>query len=112
MELTLKRNDLQPYLYVQTIESTGTAIDLTNATIRATMRNLDTGVLKIDRQTAGVTITAASTGFLQYQWQSGDTNTTGAYTFEFEITPQSGGKFTLPVGKDLLVTVVADEDAT
>ena len=115
-ELTLKRNDLQPYLYLKAIESTGTVIDLTGATIRATMKRIDDGTLKINRQTAGVTITSATTGLFQYQWQSAtstsDTNTTGAYTFEFEITPGSGGKFTLPVNQTLRVNIIPDDDAT
>lgn len=112
MELTLKRNDLQPYLYAQAIESTGTAIDLTGATVMATMRDVDVGTLKINRQSAGVNVTVASTGTFQYEWQSGDTNTTGTFSFEFEIAPASGGKFTLPVKHDLIITIVADEDAT
>ncbi len=111
-ELILKRNDLQPYVYVRAIEATGTALDLTGATIRATMRRINDGTLKINRQTAGVTITAAATGLFQYQWQSGDTDTTGAYTFEFEITPPTTGKFTLPAQQNLIINIIADDDAT
>lgn len=108
----IKRNDLQPYFYVKAIESTGTAIDLTGATIRFSMVNLSTNAIAINRQTAGVTITAAATGLFQYQWQSGDTATTGTYAPEFEITPGSGGKFTLPINRDSKIIIVADEDAT
>ena len=108
----IKRNDLQPYLYVTMQSSTGTAIDLTGATIVATMKDIESGTLKINRQSAGVTATSASTGAVQYEWQSGDTDTTGNYHFEFEVTPASGGKFTLPTRKSLVVNIIADEDAT
>src|SRR3990172_1642643 len=101
--LYMKRNDLQPYYYARAIESTGAAIDLTGATITFMMKNSDTGVIKINPTTTGVTVTAASSGLLHYQWASGNTNTTGTYAIEFEVTPAAGGKFTLPIEKPALV---------
>lgn len=111
-ELKLKRNDLQPFIYCKAVDSSNTAIDLTGASVVFTMRDVESGVLKITRQSAGVTLTSASTGVFEYQWQSGDTDTTGSFVGEFEITPGSGGKFTLPVNKDLKIFIVADEDST
>ena len=108
----LKRNDLQPYIYAKAILHTNTAIDLTGATIVFSMRNLDTSSLTLSRVSAGVTLTASTSGEFQYQWQAGNTATTGTYVAEFEITPATGGKFTLPVNRDLRVIIVADEDST
>lgn len=109
---SIKRNDLQPYYYGKALSVTGTAIDLTGATIRCTMYEADAGTLKINRQTTGVTITSAASGLFHYQWQSGDTDTTGTYLIEFEVTPQSGGKFTLPYDNKNYVVITGDLDAT
>ncbi len=95
--LKLTVNDLQPYYYVQAKDAAGAVIDLTGATIVATMKNVVTDVVKINRQSTGITISTAASGLFHYAWQSGETDTGGIYYIEFEITPPaSGGKFTLP----------------
>ena len=94
--LFLTRNDLQPYYLVGVTNSTGAIVDLTGATVRVTMRLENSTALTIDRSTAGLTVTGATSGEFQYQWQAGDTNSPGTFDIEFEITPASGGKFTLP----------------
>lgn len=94
--LKLTVNDLQPYYFVQVKNNAGIVVDLTGATIVATMKLLSDGSLKINRQSTGINITGATIGHFQYEWQSGDTDTAGIYQIEFEITPASGGKFTLP----------------
>lgn len=93
----LIKNDLQPYYPFTVKDSGGNLIDLTGATIRCTMK-LEGGAIKIDRRTAGITIANQSTnkGEADLAWQAGDTDTPGTYAIEFEITPASGGKFTLP----------------
>ena len=111
--VNVKRNDLQPYIYIEALESTGTAISLpASSSILFSMRDYITNSLTLSRVSTGVTVTAATTGFFQYQWQSGETNTTGSFYGEFEITPASGGKFTLPVSRSLRINHIADEDAT
>lgn len=96
--LNLKQHDLQPYYYFKVEDAYNEAVDLTGATIVCTMKNRSTGVLKINRQSAGIALADqdTDTGKAQYQWQSGDTDTVGNYIIEFEITPASGGKFTVP----------------
>lgn len=95
--LHLVRNDLQPYYPFTAKDSGENLIDLTGATIRCTMK-LVGGAVKIDRRTTGITIANQTTnkGEVDLAWQSGDTDTLGTYYIEFEITPASGGKFTLP----------------
>jgi len=97
---------------VEAKETTGTVIDLNGATIRFTMKNIDTSSITVNRVTAGVTLTSATIGLFQYQWQSGDTNTTGSFSAEFEVTPSSGGKFTLPIKPDLRINIYPDLDIT
>lgn len=108
--LYIKRNDLQPYYYARVADSTGTAIDLSGATVRFTMKDVDSGVLKISPTTTGVTVTVAASGLVQYQWAAGNTGSIGIYAIEFEITPALGGKFTVPARGPALVVIVPDED--
>ena len=94
--LYITQYDLQPYYYVTAQDQAGTAINLTGASIVCTMRNRRTREIVIDRQSAGISITGASTGQFEYRWQAGDTDLVGDYHIEFELTPTTGGKFTLP----------------
>ncbi len=94
--LKLTLNDLQPRYFAQAKDAAGAVIDLTGATIVATMKDVVLGTVKINRQSAGITISDAENGLFNYAWQAGDTDTAGIYYVEFEITPVSGGKFTLP----------------
>lgn len=118
-KLYLKRNDLQPYYLFQVKDSLDAVVDITGATIRCTMVLYDpaTGLLstiKINRQTAGINLTDAANGKGEYQWQSGDTDTIGTYRIEFEVTPASGGKFTVPnprYGQGIVI-INADLDST
>ena len=95
--LKLTVNDLQPKYFAQAKDSAGAVIDITSAVIVCTMKTADDVTIKINRQSAGVTITDAVNGLFNYAWQSGDTDTVGIYYIEFEITPSSGGKYTLPM---------------
>jgi hypothetical protein len=107
----LKKDDLQPYYYAQAKDRAGNVIDLTGATIRCTMKLAgSTGTPKIDRRTTGIVVTDAVNGEFELQWQQGDTDTVGKYLIEFEIVPQSGGKFTLPPDNSAEVLIIASLD--
>ena len=95
-KVDLTKNDLAPIYSVVHEDTEGNAQDITGATIVCSMKNLDDGTLKIDRQSIGITITDAEAGAFNYEWQTGETDTVGKYQIEFEITPLSGGKFTIP----------------
>ncbi len=113
-KLQLHTNDLQPYYRVTVKDSDSNLIDLTGATVVCTMKESANGAVKINRQSAGIVIANQTTnkGEFEYRWQTGDTNTAGSYNIEFEITPQSGGKFTLPSPDQgqAVVPIVADYD--
>lgn len=113
--LYLKVNDLQPYYYAQVKDSNGSVVSLAGATIRCTMRLINSSTLKINRQTTGINVTDAANGMFEYRWQVGDTDTIGKYYIEFEISPVAGGKFTVPSGVNNLkhaeVNVVDSLDA-
>jgi len=105
--LHIKVNDLQPYYYAEALDSDGNAIaDLTDATIYCTMKQAGGSTPKIDRQTAGISITDGPNAQFEYQWQDGDTDTEGRFYIEFEVNPASGGKFTVPQSPDEIALVV------
>ena len=113
-ELNLTKNDLQPHYKVVFEDTEGNVQDLTAATIVCSMKNLSTNVLKINRQSTGIVVDAAVNGVFHYEWQSSDTDTVGSYQIEFEITPSSGGKVTIPNPTQgrALVTIHDSMDAT
>lgn len=66
-----------------------------------TLKNPALSTPKVDRAAAAIDPDQViNTGQVDYNWAGTDTDTPGAYNAEFEITPGSGGKFTLPNGGD------------
>ena len=81
----------------------------------------------VDYSDAGLTVTFASwgiaggsvsvneqsathaNGYLEYQWQSGDTNTAGDYRGRFKVVWGDGRVSFVPVGKFIVYTVRADD---
>lgn len=92
----IKKGALQPYFRTKAEDSSGTAVDITGATIYCTLTKLD-GTVQVNAQTAGIVVTDGTAGEFEYRWVSGDTDIAGTYEVEFRIVPASGGDFTLPV---------------
>lgn len=84
-------------------------IDITGATVRFTLSTPDFVTKKVNRQLA--VITNSSLGDCEYRWQTGNTDTIGTYLAEFEVTPATSPKFTVPVKDKAVVVVVTDLDA-
>jgi len=101
----IKQHDLQPYYPFSVPE----ADSLTGATIVCTMVDVLTGTKKIDRQAAGCVITDAASREAEYRWQASDTDTAGKFKIEFEITPPSGGKFTVPSGSEVAYVIISSD---
>jgi hypothetical protein len=108
----IKKNDLQPYYYARILDPNDVAVDITNATIYVTMKNISNGTLKINRQTTGLNITDGTNAEFEYRWQLGDTSVAGQYSIEFEVNPLAGGKFTVPASKAAIVNVIDSLDTT
>lgn len=108
--LKIKRHDLQPYYRFSIPDST----DLTGASFTCTMvkivnkKPIEPKIL--DRVAVGCVITSTVEKECEYRWQAGDTDTEGLFQIEFEIQPQVGGKFTVPVDKPAYVQISADLD--
>jgi hypothetical protein len=94
-DLTLMVNDLQPYYYVQVKDASG-AFNLSGYSVYFSMRKTTASSNKVDKK--AMTVTAASTGFAEYRWAWGDTDTAGTYKLEIRVeeTANTTNGFTLP----------------
>lgn len=94
----MKVGDLEPPLRRQIIDAeTGLPFDLTGASAKYIMTEPDKTTGKINA--AAVIETPVTSGFVRYDWQSGDTDTAGDFPSEFQITLLSGKKITFPSGQ-------------
>jgi hypothetical protein len=68
------------------------AMDLSGASsVKFIMRRSGSAQAKVN---ADMTVLEAAEGTVQYDWQAGDTNTTGDYLCEVEVVDDEGGKWT------------------
>lgn len=104
MAFNIKQNDTSPSLQATLKDASGTAIALTGASVRFHMKALD-GTVKVN---AAMAITNASGGVVQYNWQTGDTNTVGSYSVEFEVTYSDSTIETFPNNQNLTISVVRE----
>lgn len=104
MAFSIKQNDTSPALQATLKDASLTAINLTGASVRFHMKSVD-GTVKVDE---AMTITNASGGIVQYNWQTGDTDTVGTYYVEFEVTYADSSIETFPNNGSLSVTVVKE----
>lgn len=80
----MRQNDTAPFLQATLKDENGLAVDLTGATVVFSMRDASTQTLKVNESTANVT--SPTDGEVQYEWNTGDTDTVGSYEAEFEVT--------------------------
>ena len=107
-DFDIKQNDTLPKLIANLKNSDGTAINLTGATILHKMKNINNGGgFKVN---AVVTITAATLGTVQYDWIAADTDTSGEFNSEFEITFSGGAVQTVPTIGQISIKVHDDLD--
>jgi len=104
MAFTIKQNDTSPSLSAILKDSSLVAVDLTGATVKLHMKSID-GILKIN---SAMTITSAIGGTVQYDWQTGDTDTVGTYLVEFQVTYSDGAIETFPNSGNSIVSVVRE----
>lgn len=104
MAFSIKQNDTSPSLQATLKDAALNPVDLTGATVMFHMKSID-GTVKVDQQ---MTITNASGGVVQYDWQSGDTDTVGTYYVEFEVTYADSSVETFPNNGNKVVSVVRE----
>lgn len=83
MTFVIKRNDTSPGMQATLKNGSGTAVDLTGATVLMIMRPVGGGKRKIS---GACTLHDAANGIVRYAWVSGDTDTAGLFNVEFQVT--------------------------
>jgi hypothetical protein len=104
MAFSIKQNDTSPSLQATLKDASLSPVDLTGATVMFHMKSVD-GTVKVDQQ---MTITDDTGGVVQYDWQSGDTDTVGTYYVEFEVTYADSSIETFPNNGNKVVSVVKE----
>ena len=108
---TIKQNDTLPVLGRRFIDDTGTVIDLSAAsTVTFRMRRWGSTTLKIEAPAIIVDpLPVVNTDDqVEYRWITGDTDITGNYEAEFEITFANGKILTVPNDGSMLVSVISE----
>ena len=79
-------------------------LDLTGATVQFVMTDCaGNEILK-----APATVIGAEIGRVQYDWQAGDTDATGSFRAEFDVTFSDGSNLTVPNDRDIEVLIMSD----
>ena len=106
----IKRNDTKPYLAATLQDSVGSALDLTNTS--SISFNLSTNDNQFTSVLSGACVTTglSGAGTVEYQWQASDTNRSGLYLGEFEVTYADSSILTLPSDHSLVVKINEDYD--
>jgi hypothetical protein len=100
--ITIKRNDTRDAIKATLSNESGT-VDLTGATVRFLMSRR--GVNKIDRQSQ---IQDAAAGIVWATFEIGDTDETGLFQAEFEVTFSDGRIETFPNDSFILIDIIND----
>lgn len=101
----IKRNDLSPIIRASLKDANGNYANLGGASVLFKMQRL-TG--SGDAISSAGSISDASTGTVEYSWQSGDTAISGGYRAEFEVTYSDGKVETFPNSHFIRVEITED----
>jgi hypothetical protein len=99
----IKKGDRLPALERTLLYDSGTAINLTAATVKFIFKKPGASSAVV----GNATVEDATTGAVKYAWGATDSDTTGLMTGEWEIT-FPGGKMTVPNNRHLRILVFED----
>lgn len=88
MNFNIKKGSTGPSLVMVLQDSTGTALNLTGATVTFSMTPARGSTPKIND--AACVIVSASAGKIRYDWQASDTDTIGSFDAEVTVTWADG----------------------
>ena len=93
----LKTGDTENDLLVELVKNNGVPKVLSGYEVTFQMREAGGDTLVVDDDTSGnVTIEESDLGQVSYDWQPGDTGTSGTYECEFTIDDNNGSILTFP----------------
>lgn len=100
----IKQNDTAPAIAATLKDSTGTAVDLSGASVQFHMNEPD-GTSIVD---AAATVVDAPNGRVQYSWSPADTANAGHFLAEWEVTYSTGKVESFPSDRYLTIDVLED----
>jgi hypothetical protein len=105
MAFYIKQNDTQPAFQAILEDGAGDPINLDGATVRFHMRAIGATSTKVD---AAASVISALSGIVRYSWSAADTDTTGSFQAEFEVTYSDSTIETFPNDGYIRVEIVDD----
>ena len=105
MTFYIKQNDTSPAMLATLQDANDVAVDLTSASVRFHLRPISSRTVKVD---AAATIVTAVDGTVRYDWDAADTDTTGSYQAEFEVTYADASIETFPNDGYIRVEIISD----
>lgn len=93
VDFKITQNDTYPALSGTCSDDGGSVPPLSGASVRFHMKKPGASGLKVDDEAS---ILDETTGELAYQWKSGDTDESGKFRAEFEVTYSDGNVETFP----------------
>ena len=102
----IKQNDTRPELDVFLRDDKDRTINVTGATVKFNMRNASDNTVKVNL--GSVTTVSSTAGRVKYSFSSADTDTSGNFDGEFQVTFVGGQVETFP--NDGYITVIITDD--
>lgn len=105
----IKRNDTKPVLSATLQYSNGSPVDLSDGSVWFNLAQNNGAYTPVFSGTA--VVTGSTLGQVEYQWTGSNTNRSGLFLGEFQVTWGTGSKMTLPSDHSLNVLIYEDYDA-
>lgn len=107
-DVTIRKLDTAPKIKAILKDETGTAINLTGATVKWLMRGPLTDKTKPTKINSAATVTDPTLGKVEYAWAATDTDTAGDFVGRFVVTQSDGSILSCPNSKDKTVRIEDD----
>lgn len=105
MAFYIKRNDTSPAILAQLVDGNDDPVLLTGATIRFHMKSVQKSTFILDE---AASIDDEDNSIVRYDWDASDTEASGVYRAEFEVTYADGSIETFP--NDGYISVIITDD--
>lgn len=98
----LKQNDTSPSIQATLTDASGAAVNIAGASVRFHMKNMTNSGVIVDR---AATVVNAANGIVRYDWLAADTQKTGMFLCEFEVTYSDSSIETFPNDAKIVVSI-------